>query len=311
MLAACLLSFLSCSDDNGYTTTFIADEYHEDGEVEVLFENGPETIKLIFIGDGYIKRDLEKTNGLYRKDALKHIEFIFNNPPFSEYRKYFSAYIIYAESKDEGPNYDPRTKSTALEVIQGEILPDRYNSDLLASYIKKIIPDFKDFSEEHHILLSLKNGRGGLASGAAIFPNYDPYTMLHELGHGFLLGDEYEKHPTVDFEFEYITRYNPNLDSIADISHIKWKHFIGLPGYEDVGAYEGGGYRSTGIWRAEENSIMREIAGIHTYFNAPSREAIVKRILNSNGIEYSFETFLTIDKIAMDTINARLLRAKN
>ena len=79
---------------------------------------------------------------------------------------------------------------------------------------------------------------------------------------------------------------------------MKWKHFIDLDDYEEVGAFEGGGYVQEGIWRPEEFSVMRSTSFL--YFNAPSRESIVKRILELRGISYNFEDFLEIDRANMD-----------
>ena len=134
--------------------------------------------------------------------------------------------------------------------------------------------------------------------------------MLHELGHTFArLGDEYDEYPTGE-ERAIQTEGKPNLDSISDLTKIKWKHFIGLEDYQSVRAFEGGQYNSKGVWRPEESSIMRETWGNYPYFNAPSREAIVKRILELNGLPYSFEEFILKDKIALDTINSKLESSK-
>lgn len=94
----------------------------------------------------------------------------------------------------------------------------------------------------------------------------------------------------------------PNIDNHNDLSWVTWSHFIGRGGYEAVGTYEGGLYVEEGIWRPEEYSIMRHQV---TYFNAPSREAIVKRILEIKEIPYSFEAFLKNDVIPNAT-NARV-----
>ena len=67
---------------------------------------------------------------------------------------------------------------------------------------------------------------------------------------------------------------------------------IGVPGYSRVNAFEGGYYFSYGVWRPEVSSCM---IYNEKYYNAPSREAIVKRIYNTAGIPYTFEDFVTRD----------------
>jgi hypothetical protein len=59
-----------------------------------------------------------------------------------------------------------------------------------------------------------------------------------------------------------------------------------------VDMYEGGFFHQRGVFRSEPNSCMdRNIA----YFSAISREAIVKRIMEYAGEEYSFEKFKAKD----------------
>lgn len=100
----------------------------------------------------------------------------------------------------------------------------------------------------------------------------------------------------------------PNVDVQQDLQKIKWSHFVGEENYESVGAYEGGFYLTEGVWRPEETSIM--LSSEVPYFNAPSREAIVKRIFEIKDIPYSFEEFKKNDVIP-STTKARLLRLDN
>jgi hypothetical protein len=85
-----------------------------------------------------------------------------------------------------------------------------------------------------------------------------------------------------------------NVDLTNDPEQVRWAHFIGRAGYVRPGIYEGGyGYKS-GIYRSEEYSSM--VNGLK-YFNAVSRELIVKRILRIAGAPYSFEAFLEKDTV--------------
>ena|GEM_PF-3686753 len=120
---------------------------------------------------------------------------------------------------------------------------------------------------------------------------------VHEVGHAFAgLGDEYF---IGGYNSYYdVTRF-PNLDTTSDLSIIKWHHFSNLKNYL-VEAYEGGGYHQFGIWRPEYNSIMKS----GSFFNAPSREAIVRRIMEIRGLEFNFEAFLEIDQKSIAKINS-------
>lgn len=97
--------FISCSgDDNDrflHNDNILEEtEYYADREVEILFENAPDMgVTMIFIGDAYIKEDLGKNFGSYRKDALKYFESLFETEPFATYKEHFNALIIYTESE--------------------------------------------------------------------------------------------------------------------------------------------------------------------------------------------------------------------
>ncbi|MDD3300263.1 MAG: M64 family metallopeptidase, partial [Bacteroidales bacterium] len=86
--------------------------------------------------------------------------------------------------------------------------------------------------------------------------------------------------------------FYPNVDLTGNLNEVKWKYFLGEPGYSRVGTYEGAYYYAYGAWRPETSSCM-----VHNeqYYNAPSREAMVKRILKTAGETFSFEIFLEKD----------------
>ena len=67
-----------------------------------------------------------------------------------------------------------------------------------------------------------------------------------------------------------------------------------------LGIYEGGGTYDYGVFRPTFNSIMR---CSNDYFNAPSREAIYKRIMKfseGSSWEYDYETFVKFDNAGRD-----------
>ena len=85
-----------------------------------------------------------------------------------------------------------------------------------------------------------------------------------------------------------------NIDFTNDPSKVKWSVFLSDDRYKDeVGIYEGGLF-AKGVWRPSENSIMNMNFG---GFNAPSRWAIYKRIMELSGEEASFEKFLEYDAV--------------
>ncbi len=162
------------------------------------------------------------------------------------------------------------------------------------------------------------NVTGTYGSGASIayFPtssDIETFSGLvhHEaLGHGFAkLADEYtyewmgaipdsEKYNLMQQQNEW--GWCKNVDFTADLSAIRWSHFINDERYsaENIGAFEGGLTYWTGVWRPTESSIMRYNTG---GFNAPSREAIYYRI---HKLAYGDDwTFNYEDFVAYDAVN--------
>ena len=79
---------------------------------------------------------------------------------------------------------------------------------------------------------------------------------------------------------------------------------IANPDYaiEGIGFYEGAEYvYAKDIYRPTEKSLMCS-SSIHEYYNAPSRWAIYQRVMKLAGEDYSFETFLELDKKALEKI---------
>lgn len=307
-LLAALFTFIaitSCSkDDNSQFEPILAidSQFFQDGEVEMLFDNaGPTGITMVFIGDGYIKEDLGGIYGSYRIDAERYFAALFATEPFASYQEHFNAAIIYTESQTRTiPDQESNLDSTALGVYtyEGWTGRDFFSSDYdqIEFYKNKLPSGYKDNSS---IIIAV-NERGGGNACSACDISYSGSssisTMIHEIGHSFGgLADEYELSIIAPFN----PSDRPNLDNTDDLTKIKWKHFVGLDSYSNVNAYEGGGYVSDDIWRPQSTSIMRGGSGpFAERFNAPSREAIVKRILEIRGLPYSFERFLEKDQIA-------------
>lgn len=302
-----ILLFTCCTDDgeeNKYTN------HHSDGDVQIVLENDPDNgINVIFMGDAYTKSNLEKETGKYDIHAMNNIEAFFNKPPFSEYKEHFNAYIIYAESEDDQTS----TSETVTNTKFGSMLSvnDPTGLDILIIPDDMIINEYvrlvtsRPRSNRDIILMSVNNADRGSAKtnrNLAVSGNGNTRVMLHEIGHAFSgLADEY-------FFDENVTSDNgnigpDNLDTIDDLNFIKWSHFVGLEGYSHVRAFEGGGYYRLGIWRPENNSIMKTLSDPH--FNAPSRESIVKKIMSLRNLEFDFEKFLEIDRRSMTNKNSK------
>lgn len=310
-LVALLLigTYFSCSEEDAIPVPnkFDSEDYYQDKEVEIVFENDRERgINIVFMGDGYFHAELEKSNSKYRKDALKSIQYVFNSHPFIKYKEHFNAYIVYAKSyikKNKQGIVSHYPFGSAPKEIPGRnvAVPVIEKHEAIDDYYYKI--KGRNRSGNDLIIMATNSFIVGTGTGGANLAVFGTraksssdqtkmlLTMLHEVGHAFAsLGDEYIE-PGL---YLNATKGIANLDSTSDLNLIKWKHFIELEKYPQVGVFEGGGYREFGTWRPEFTSIMSSIGGF-TQFNTPSREAIVKKIMSLRGLTYNFDAFLDLD----------------
>lgn len=127
--------------------------------------------------------------------------------------------------------------------------------------------------------------------------------VQHEAtGHGFgKLADEYVRYEgrisqgeIESLKYGYSLGWYDNIDFTDNPLTIKWSSFLSNPLYStSVGIYEGA-YYEYGVYRPSKSSIMVYNVG---EFNAPSRLAIYKRIMQLSGEEYSYDRFLEYDQI--------------
>lgn len=287
--------------------------------------NGP--IPLIFTGDGYLPSHFVE-GGLFERKANEGIEYYFSVEPYKSLKKHFTVYKMAAYSKEAGistcdqdPNKPLKKVNTVFSTLY---YGNGYNSTYMTTNDNKVYQYAKaalgiteaDLNKTGVVLIANSTTYSGTCwcswdgRSVAIVPTCDdrqPYsyrmTMVHEAGgHGFgMLADEYrfDDNPINQEQKNGLLNwrtagYNTNIDLTGDLQQIIWKHFIGVSGYENVGAYPGAQYAS-GVWMPESTSAMRTMLDV--WYNAPSRETIVKRIFKNIGETYTFEKFKEIDKV--------------
>lgn len=277
----------------------VESNYYKDGEVRVLLKSQINAANVVIIGDGFVLSDLRK-QGTYDKAVEKVMNDLFSVEPFKSYKEYFNVYTVYAQSTRRGAvmgeaNVDNLTKFNAYFDSDIQRLLYIKDANLAEEYFAKAILQ----ATIHLKVVVVNDDRYGGAGGSFAVVSRNSQAnkiLLHEAGHVFAdLADEY-----IDEDIAYLYPLSeigqyPNVDTTKNLATIKWKHFVEHPDYKSVvSAFEGGYYRATGVYRSEAFSIMSSTASI-TY-NAPSREAIVKRILEIAGKPYNFEEFVQMDK---------------
>lgn len=293
-----------------------------DGEYRVAFENtkGAKPSELLFIGDGYLPEDHEE-GALFDKDINDGIEHFFSVEPYKSYRDYFKVYKLAGYSRESGVTQTDKsiTKNTKYKVMFKGGSSMESASDIVFS-MAKTIPGVDDYKLRDMLIVLVVNqnryagtcwtwtdGRSiaiaPVSKSVSAGTNFRNLIMHEAGGHGFgRLADEYisssnagktitdeEKQKLRDRE----TRgHSANVSLTGDSTQVKWKHFILKPGYSRVGTFQGAYYFPLGVWKPEISSCM---VFNEPYYNAPSREAIVKRIFTTAGVEYTLEAFVAKD----------------
>ncbi|MDD2293290.1 MAG: M64 family metallopeptidase, partial [Bacteroidales bacterium] len=278
---------------------------------------------LIFLGDGFTEVDLKEEDGDYDKYMDMAIDAYFDVEPYKSYRDYFKIYKMYAVSEEEGASFpkDNIYKKTAFSAkYTGEgtgMACDNVATGNFISVLEDVVLDQSlvvmvvNQQKYAGTCVFWKSGRSialcpisNLSAEEGSQTNFKSVVLHEAAGHGFAkLSDEYvskanEGKMIPDDEIEKIINYQTqygyysNVSVIGDTDSVQWASFIGRKGYEAVNIYEGGHYYPYGVWRPESGSCM--INNVH-YFNAPSRYAIVKKIVATVGETITFEQFVEQD----------------
>ena len=304
-----------------YTST----DYSHDGEVITLQQASmDEGIDLVFVGEGFTDKDI--ADGTFEQRMNEACNQFFLYEPYSSLRYRFNVYAVKAVS----PNAE--FYGNAKHAIDEDI-------SKAFEYASKV-PNLKPDRPMYVNVIYNKNSAGRSYCTMLEDNSYVCYAMdgvsnvlNHEAGgHGIgKLLDEYVEPGNENLTLpEGIKDYmedvwtlfgwGANVDWRSDPKEVKWAKFIDDERYKDeqIGVFEGSYLYGHGAYRPTENSMMREnylnsVLG----FNAPSREAIYKRVMQeSEGDDwtYDYEEFVTFDAAGhqqfVDALNNHWARRK-
>lgn len=225
------------------------------------------------MSEGYLATERSK----FLSDAATFVEYMLGegnsslNQPFSTFQNYFNVSGLFVASNESG--VDTATLSVDTYFGAAERSSDGRlvygDSAKVRSTVNSAFA-----SDAHEITVVLVNssqygGAGGSVVWATTGNASSSEILLHEIGHGFAsLEDEY-----VDLSLQS-TYPLSRLDSVhltSSLSQIPWSSWLGFTdSLGTVGTFEGGYYRSTGVWRATLDSKMNSV---DVPFNAPEKEA--------------------------------------
>lgn len=310
-------------------------DFSKDKIINVLQEHTiGKGIPLVFLGDGFLDKDIE--SGYYIEVMNKAMENFFTEEPIKSLRDYFDVWAINAVSFNNAFGSQYTTKfscklegggSTRIDgnhekVIEYiRIIPELNNNDNLKSETTCIVIlnttdyagtcyfGFNDLTTNKTINLAI--GYCPMING--IEDDMFRRVLCHEcIGHGFAkLLDEYSYQEMGTIPFSEIEQnqkvqkelgWYMNVDFVNDREKVLWNKFLKNSHYKGIdnfgellSIYEGACTYWKGAFRPTNESMMR--SNTHG-FNAPSREAIYKRIMslaNGNNWKYDFEKFVEFD----------------
>lgn len=302
-------------------------------------------IPLIFMGDGFLDKDI--ASNYYRRTMEKGVENFFTEEPVKSLRDYFDIWYINAVSANNafGDSYSTTFScwlegngSTLIEgnhdkvmeyAMQVPILKD--NPELINEATCIVILNTEDYAGTCYFGFNDGVNTLNLAIGYCpmIYGMEDDMfrrVLCHEcIGHGFAkLLDEYSyqeqgRIPDSEIAKNRIMQqmgWAANVDFTNNRDEVLWNKFLkdsryqGADHYEEVlGVYEGACTYWSGAYRPTNESMMR--SNTHG-FNAPSREAIYKRIMQTaygSIWEYDYETFVEFDQAHLPTPTETRTRA--
>ena len=304
-----------------YGWLYESTDFSADGQVKKwLSHTKGNGITIVITGDAFSDRLI--ANGTFDEAVSWAIEAFFGIEPYTTFKDYFDVYSVTAVSKNEIIDEDIifETKNGEQDDMPGGGMY-LTNRTKIAEYVRKV-PELQGDLKDVSAIILLNNE--GANSRANCSWNTDGYssgltevgsdgTLRHEVGgHGFAkLADEYTADdPTGNsiysgsLESSHTLGWYMNVDTEKDPTKVLWKDFIQNHDYdvERIGIYEGAlGRYSKGVYRATETSIMRGSSS-SAIFNAPSRWAIYKHIMELAGESYTFQDFLAYDKKNLERI---------
>lgn len=309
-------------------------EYGEDQFLTLQSATKGSGVNIVFLGDGYSAKDISE--GKYLNTINEAVGHFFNVEPYKTYRSYFNVYTGIAVSPETGIGGVNTiiTNKFSTYALGGVMLGPNTaicpgcDRTVLEYAAKAPTVNETNISKTLVVMIANTTEYGGVTymytDGTAVaycpVSNYGyPFDfrglIQHEAGgHGFgKLADEYIVHNS--FIQSCGCPCHPHVGAILDakslgwyenisltgkLNEVPWSHFIFHEKYNQiVDVFEGAFYHSRGVYRSEQSSCMNNNI---PYFNAISRESIVKRIKKYAGEAYSYEGFLAKDVLDASTV---------
>ena len=305
-------SFLTVTVKQGIRT-YTSSDYSQDGQVTRIHSaTVGKGIDVVFVGDAFADKD----QNLFNKYVVLGKEAFFTEEPFRSTKNRFNIYRIGSVSKNGIIAQEGGDTKFSAQFGDGTYISG--DNEAVFSFVQEKMPSVNIKKTIVFVIVNKAKYAGTcwmFSDNKAVCyvplcRNENEYaqTLRHEgCGHGFgKLADEYfydSMGRIPDDEVSELKKWKgfaygfyENVDLTSDRNTILWSKFISDSRYSGkVGVYEGGYTYPYGVYRPTDNSIMRYNTG---GFNAPSREAIYKKIMKfseGDAWTYDYETFVAFD----------------
>ena len=313
----------------------------KDGEYKALqtHSKGNAGIPLVIVGDGFV--DSQIASGYYDECIQRGLDNFFSEEPYASLREYFDVWQVTAVSNsnvldgkhDTSLSSYPTGDGTLIEgdhnmaIAYAQVVPQLQTLEALSELTILVVMNtdyyagtcYFGFSLDGENLCNLAIGYAPMIYG----PRHDEsrQVMVHENGgHGFAkLGDEYgySSNGTAPQSLRDKLLYFQSMGWMMNISAtddpelVPWSRFLKDSRYTNDGngypltVLEGGYTYTQGIWKPTEESMM---CSNQNGFNAPSREAIYKRVMQlalGSPWQYDYEEFVKFDQAHLPVNSAK------
>ena len=305
-------SFLTVTVKQGIKT-YTSSDYSQDGQVTRIHSaTVGKGIDVVFVGDAFADKDQD----LFNKYVELGKEAFFTEEPFRSTKDRFNIYRIGSVSKNGIITQEGGDTKFSAQFGDGTYISGdhdavfRFVQDKMPSVNLKKTIVFVIVNKAKYAGTCWMFSDNKAVCYVPLCRNENEYaqTLRHEgCGHGFgKLADEYFYSSQGTIPTKKIAElkqwkgfaygFYENVDLTSDRNTILWSKFISDSRYSGkVDVYEGGYTYPYGVYRPTDNSIMRYNTG---GFNAPSREAIYKKIMKfseGDAWTYDYETFVAFD----------------
>ena len=282
---------------------YTSSDYSKDGEVVTLQEATEGTgIDLVFMGEGFVDKAMG-AGGAYEQKMNEAMEQFFKVEPYKSLRNRFTVKAVKVVSPNAEFLSDAKHTINQSDEIAFKYAQNAVGTDADKAMVVVVYNVEASVGRSYTTLYYDDKG-----SFVAYCMDGVSTVLNHEVGgHGIAhLADEYvepgneslslptERKNELD-EAHSSKGWYMNVDYNLGSQSV-WKDYLTDSRYtsENIGSYEGAFLYGKGCYRPTENSMMRYN---NAPFNAPSREAIYKRVmtLTDPSYKYSHEDFVEFD----------------